>query len=170
MPCPIRSFVLFMLLLSALANGAEQQQAHWTQSYDAGHEDLKGAYAGGSEIMHIVSHKGKLYASNGYWVDAHWVIPPDGQKQSAQVLRLDSLAGKWQVDLDMGQSNDRGLAYMKGNILKSVTFIPRRFRQTPTSSRRKLVESWRRARTSSGEAQFPAGRETTKKTPGHTPW
>tara|TARA_B110000438_G_scaffold54542_1_gene54617 strand:- start:409 stop:2562 length:2154 start_codon:yes stop_codon:yes gene_type:complete len=122
MPCPIRSFVLFMLLLSALANGAEQQQAHWTQSYDAGHEDLKGAYAGGSEIMHIVSHKGKLYASNGYWVDAHWVIPPDGQKQSAQVLRLDSLAGKWQVDLDMGQSNDRELAYMKGNILKSVTF------------------------------------------------
>jgi hypothetical protein len=55
-------------------------------------------------------------------VDAHWVIPPDGQKQSAQVLRLDSLAGKWQVDLDMGQSNDRELAYMKGNILKSVTF------------------------------------------------
>jgi hypothetical protein len=122
MPCPIRPFVLFMLLLSALANGAEQQQAHWTQSYDAGYEDLKGAYAGGSEIMHIVSHKGKLYASNGYWVDAHWVIPPDGQKQSAQVLRLDSLAGKWQVDLDMGQSNDRELAYMKGNILKSVTF------------------------------------------------
>jgi len=122
MPCPIRSFVLFTLLLSALANGAEQQQAHWTQSYDAGYEDLNGAYAGGSEIMHIVSHKGKLYASNGFWVDARWVIPPDGQKQSAQVLRLDSMAEKWQVDLDMGKSNDRELAYMKGNILKSVTF------------------------------------------------
>jgi poly(A) polymerase len=72
--------------------------------------------------MHLVTHKGKLYASNGYWVDAHWVIPPDGQKQSAQVLRLDSLDAEWQVDLDMGKSNDRGLAYMKGNILKSVTF------------------------------------------------
>ena len=122
MPCPIRSFVLLALLFAALANGTAQQQAHWTQSYDAGYEDLSGAYAGGSEIMHIVSHKGKLYASNGYWVDAHWVIPPDGQKQSAQVLRLDSLTEQWQVDLDMGRSNDRELAYMKGNILKSVTF------------------------------------------------
>jgi len=122
MPCPIRSFVLLTLLFATLADGVEQQQAHWTQSYDAGYEDLKGAYAGGSEIMHIVSHKGKLYASNGFWVDARWVIPPDGQKQSAQVLRLDSMAEKWQVDLDMGESNNRGLAYMKGNILKSVTF------------------------------------------------
>ena len=90
-----------------------EPQARWTQSYDAGYLDKKGVYAGGSEIMHIISHKGKLYASNGFWVDARWVIPPDGQKQSAQVLRLDSLAGNWQVDLDMGQTNDRGLAYMK---------------------------------------------------------
>jgi len=123
MPCPIRTFVLFTLLLSVQANGAEQNsQTRWTQSYDAGYLDKDGAYAGGSEIMHIVSHKGKLFASNGFWVDARWVIPPDGQKQSAQVLRLDSLDAKWQVDLDMGQSNDRELAYMKGNILKSVTF------------------------------------------------
>ena len=123
MPCPIRASVLFTLLVSIQAKETEpDSQVGWRQSYDAGYLDEKGAYAGGSEIMHLVSHKGKLYASNGYWVDAHWVIPPDGQKQSAQVLRLDSLAGKWQVDLDMGQSNDRELAYMKGNILKSVTF------------------------------------------------
>ena len=139
MPCPIRSFVLFMLLLSALANGAEQQQAHWTQSYDAGYEDLKGAYAGGSEIMHIVSHKGKLYASNGYWVDAHWVIPPDGQKQSAQVLRLDSLAGKWQVDLDMGQSNDRGTGLHERQHSQVRYLYPRRFRQTPPKSAENLL-------------------------------
>ena len=94
----------------------------WTQSYDAGCTDDKGAYAGGSEIMHLAAHKGKLFASNGYWVDARWVIPPDGQKQSAQVLRLDSAAGRWQIDLEMGQSNGLGLQYMKGNILKSVTF------------------------------------------------
>ena len=123
MPCTIRTFVLVVLLISVRANGAEQNSlARWTQSYDAGYLDQNGVYAGGSEIMHLVSHEGKLYASNGYWVDAHWVIPPDGQKQSAQILRLDSLRAKWQVDLDMGQSNDRGLAYMKGNILKSVTF------------------------------------------------
>jgi hypothetical protein len=94
----------------------------WTQSYDAGYVDKNGAYAGGSEIMHLVAHKGKLYAANGYWVDARWVIPPDGQKQSAQVLRLDSRDGQWQVDLELGRSNGLGLEYMKGNVLKSVTF------------------------------------------------
>ena len=123
MPYPTRVSVLFTLLVSIQAKETEPDSpVRWRQSYDAGYLDEKGAYAGGSEIMHLVSHKGKLYASNGYWVDAHWVIPPDGQKQSAQVLRLDSLDAEWQVDLDMGKSNDRGLAYMKGNILKSVTF------------------------------------------------
>ena len=48
--------------------------------------------------------------------------PPEGQKQSAQVLRLDKADGKWQVDLDLGKANDLGLEYMKGNILKSVSF------------------------------------------------
>ena len=96
--------------------------AKWQQSYDAGYLDGEGQWAGGSEIMHLAAHKGKLYAANGYWLDARWVIPPDGQKQSAQVLRLDQADGRWQVDLDLGEANDLGLQYMKGNILKSVTF------------------------------------------------
>ena len=72
--------------------------------------------------MHLAAHGGKLFAANGYWLDARWVIPPDGQKQSAQVLRLDKADGQWQVDLDLGKANDLGLEYMKGNILKSVYF------------------------------------------------
>jgi hypothetical protein len=98
------------------------EPAQWSLSYDAGYRDDNGAYAGGSEIMHIMSHQGKLYAANGYWMDSHWVIPPDAQKQSAQVLRLDKSDGTWQVDLEMGATNGYDLRYMKGNILKSVTF------------------------------------------------
>lgn len=94
----------------------------WTQSYDAGYVDGNGAYAGGSEIMHLVPHQGRLYAANGYWKDSRWETPPYAERQSAQVLRLDSADGRWEVDLDMGKSNGRGLRYMKGNILKSVTF------------------------------------------------
>ncbi|MEM7010041.1 MAG: NIPSNAP family protein [Verrucomicrobiota bacterium] len=94
----------------------------WNQSYSAGYTDKNGEWAGGSEIMHLAAHKEKLYASNGYWVDARWEIPPDGKKQSAQVLRLDTAGGEWVVDLDAGKSNGLGLQYMKGNILKSVTF------------------------------------------------
>ena len=108
-----------MILTCATAMAAP---AKWLQSYDAGYLDTKGHWAGGSEIMHLASHKRKLYAANGYWLDARWVIPPEGQKQSAQVLRLDKANGQWQVDLDLGKANDLGLEYMKGNILKSVTF------------------------------------------------
>ena len=109
-----------------IVDGAQAQSADglaWERSFEAGYVDDHGAYAGGSEIMHIVSHQGKLFAANGYWVDAKWVIPPDGEKQSAQVLRLDEAGGTWQVDLDLGRSNDDlPLMYMKGNILKSLTF------------------------------------------------
>ncbi len=94
----------------------------WTQSYKAGYADSGGAYAGGSEIMHLVPHGGKLYAANGYWTDARWAQAPDAEKQSAQVLRLDSADGRWAVDLDLGRSNGLGLRYMKGHILKSVAF------------------------------------------------
>ena len=83
---------------------ADAEPPRWVQSYDAGYTDDNGAWAGGSEIMHLVSHKGKLYAANGYWLDYHWVIPPDGQKavqpRSCDWTHSD---GRWQVDLDMGQ-------------------------------------------------------------------
>jgi len=115
--------VLASLVAVWAVNAARAHEPlRWSLSYDAGYRDENGAYAGGSEIMHIVSHQGKLYAANGYWMDARWVIPPDAQKQSAQVLRLDKSDGTWQVDLEMGSTNGYDLRYMKGNILKSVTF------------------------------------------------
>lgn len=114
--------LLILLCIIFFVVDSFAQELKWTQTYGAGYTDKSGSFAGGSEIMHIVSHKGKLYASNGYWCDARWVIPPEGQKQSAQVIRLDSPDAQWQVDLDMGKSNGYGLEFMKGNILKSVTF------------------------------------------------
>ena len=94
----------------------------WKWSYAAGYLDSAGQYAGGSEIMHLAGHKGKLYAANGYWEDSHWVVPSGAPKQSAQVLRLDSSDGSWEVDLDTGQESPPELNFMKGNILRSVTF------------------------------------------------
>ena len=110
---------VFFLQLGIDVSFAEEG---WSQSYSAGYNDEQGSFAGGSEVMHLVPHKGKIYAANGYWMDSHWVIPPEGQKQSAQVLRLDSTDSSWQVDLDTGKSNGLGLEYMKGNVLRSVTF------------------------------------------------
>ncbi len=118
----MRNLLILIVVFGILLPAGRAEQSQWKQSYDAGYLDRSGAYAGGSEIMHLVAHKGKLYAANGYWVDARWVIPPEGQKQSAQVLRLDKAGGEWQVDLDTGRANGMGLEYMKGNVLKSVTF------------------------------------------------
>jgi hypothetical protein len=127
MNCFYRLLVIVSLILVSSNSFAvdppkNDKPDQWIQSYNAGYTDENGAYAGGSEIMHLVSHKGKLFAANGYWVDSHWKIPPDHEKQSAQVLRLDSTDASWQVDLELGKTNGLDLMYMKGNILKSVTF------------------------------------------------
>jgi len=113
---------LAIIGLALVIGGIAEAQVEWTQSYDAGYTDRSGAYAGGSEIMHLVPHQGKLYAANGYWEDSRWEARPYAEKQSAQVLRLDSADGRWEVDLEMGKPNGPGFRYMKGNILKSVTF------------------------------------------------
>ena len=56
----------------------------WQQSYKAGQKDENGALIGGSEIMHIKEHQGKLFAFNGYWQDGHYP-----KSQSCQVCAGD---------------------------------------------------------------------------------
>ena len=124
MSCPYISGAVVLtagaMCLSGGARADASNRGGWTQSYAAGYVDANGVYAGGSEIMHIVPHKGKLYAFNGFWKDRNF------GKHSAQVLRLDAPDGKWQVDLQTTKAAlgyERGnILHMKGNILKSVTF------------------------------------------------
>mmetsp|Transcript_116852 Transcript_116852/g.363840 ORF Transcript_116852/g.363840 Transcript_116852/m.363840 type:complete len:684 (-) Transcript_116852:126-2177(-) len=66
----------------------------WSQSFKAGYADGKGKFIGGSEIVHLTSYEGKLYAANGYWMDNR-----EGMS-AAQILRLDSPTDMWQQDLD----------------------------------------------------------------------
>jgi len=90
----------------------------WTQSYKAGYVDSQGRYAGGSEILHLEGHKGKLYAANSYWMEPSniWYGGNDPKTPWSQILRLDSPNGKWQVDLELGPNN------LRAENLKSVTF------------------------------------------------
>ena len=90
----------------------------WVQSYRAGYTDRSGRYAGGSEILHLVGHKGKLFAANGYWMDPRniWYGGTDAKTPWAQILRLDNPDGKWEVDLELGPNN------LRAENLKSVTF------------------------------------------------
>ena len=93
----------------------------WIQSCRAGYRDRNGRYTGGSKIMHLVPHKDQLFAVNGYWMDLRWRLDYN-DRQSAQVLRLGSSNGEWEVDLEIGQANGSSQRYMKGNVLQSVTF------------------------------------------------
>ena len=66
MSCPYISGAVVLtagaMCLSGGARADASNRGGWTQSYAAGYVDANGVYAGGSEIMHIVPHKGKLYA------------------------------------------------------------------------------------------------------------
>ena len=41
----------------------------WNRSYRSGDIDSSGRVAAGSEILHLVGHKGKLYAAASFWMD-----------------------------------------------------------------------------------------------------
>lgn len=96
----------------SLGLAALEQASGWVRSFQAGHVDASGRYAGGSEVMHLVPHRDALYAGVGYWNDQRFLEGRAG----AQVLRLDSPDAAWQVDLECGPQ------HMKLNILKEATF------------------------------------------------
>lgn len=106
---------------ASCASGAapgEALAAGWERSYRAGCVDQAGALAAGSEILHLVLHKGRLYAAAGFWMDPRnpWYGgPPSGGGQWAQILRLDAARAGWQVDLEMPQ-------HLRPELLFSATF------------------------------------------------
>jgi poly(A) polymerase len=104
--------VLLICLASVSVNADE-----WEKSFTAGQTDVNGIYMGGSETMHLVGHAGKLYAAVGYWFDERNIFyGGDNPKTGwAQILRLDSPNGKWQVDLEMSQK------HLRPETLKEIT-------------------------------------------------
>ncbi|MHC4693085.1 MAG: hypothetical protein ACYS67_10120 [Planctomycetota bacterium] len=110
--------ITFLLLLKLIWTAAtvlaqSQTAGGWEQSFRAGMVDQStGKPIRGTEIIHLVAHKGRLYAGNGYWMDTRGYanIP------WAQVLVLDSRNGTWKVDLALGPG------HLRVTTLKSVTF------------------------------------------------
>lgn len=95
--------------------------AEWIESYSGGelvgHRDPHGVQIAGSSIGHLIAHKGKLFAANGYYLDTSSGLT-DGFKNGlwAQVLRKDTSQAEWTVDLQLGAS------HIRCEILQSVTF------------------------------------------------
>ncbi len=88
-------------------------------SWVAGETDDAGNLTGGTELMNMVAYDGKIYAGTSIWKDA----PGDDPVVGAQVLRLDSPKGRWQVDLNLSELMDDGTPrYLRISALTSVTF------------------------------------------------
>ena len=97
----------------------EPRESGWERSYASGKTDENGEFLGGSEIFHIESHKGKLYAATSYWMDENNTYYSQGKRnQWAQVIVKDSKSSPWREDYDT--SDDGGV--LRPEILQSVTF------------------------------------------------
>src|SRR5262249_35857570 len=89
-------------------------------SWQAGEVDDAGHHMTGTEIIQIVAHKGKLYAGTSLWWDN---TPIEDHEAGAQILRLDSSQGKWQVDhLFTGFLTYGKVRYLRIDAMESVTF------------------------------------------------
>jgi len=95
----------------------ETLAAGWERSYRSGCLDQGQRLAAGSEILHLVSHEGKLFAAVGYWMDPRnpWYGGRYETASWAQILRLDGPKAHWQVDLEMP-------LHLRAEILYSATF------------------------------------------------
>eukprot|EP00408_Alexandrium_pacificum_P034006 CAMPEP_0171287316 /NCGR_PEP_ID=MMETSP0790-20130122/69483_1 /TAXON_ID=2925 /ORGANISM="Alexandrium catenella, Strain OF101" /LENGTH=609 /DNA_ID=CAMNT_0011756823 /DNA_START=27 /DNA_END=1856 /DNA_ORIENTATION=+ len=93
----------------------------WTHVLQSGYRDVKGEYVGGSEITHLAAYRGKMYATNGYWMDARQ------DTQSAQVLIQEGANARWRVELDFSKAADLwdvpGASFshaVRGTVLKAL--------------------------------------------------
>lgn len=61
---------LLLLAVASTAAAVPASDKGWEQSFKAGMIDPStGKPIRGTEIVHLVAHKGRLYAGNGYWMD-----------------------------------------------------------------------------------------------------
>jgi hypothetical protein len=82
------------------------------KNYFPGTYDVNNKYMGGTDIMYITSHKGKLYAGNSYWNDNPGPDPSPGP----QILIKESSSSNWKVD------TSTGTGYLRTDALYSFIF------------------------------------------------
>ena len=91
----------------------------FTVAFQAGAYDAARNYLGGTEIRVSVTHGGKLYVGNNYWMDQSGKDPMPGPA----IFALDSRIGKWRVEHEFAERLSDGTRRSMGiSALESVTF------------------------------------------------
>ncbi len=103
------SATIVITLLSLIGFHNTLYAQTWHKSYSAGEYDVNGTYLGGSEVMQLVSHNKKLYASVGYWEDETniWYGGSNANIGWGQIISLDDSNGSWKEGLNLGASHLR---------------------------------------------------------------
>ncbi len=108
------SMCLAAFAVAAVSGAAEVSplaKLSFEPSMQAGFTDANGNYVAGTEIMHLVPYRGRLYAGNSLWMEKD----PDVRK-ACQVLVLDSPRGRWRVERQFTANN------LRLGSLKAITF------------------------------------------------
>ncbi len=104
---------LWITSLAALPAADNSPLTHlsFQRSMQAGVRDANGKLIAGTEIMHLVPHQGRLYASTSLWMESDPSIP-----KACQILVLDSPKGQWRVEHQFTRNN------LRYGSLREVTF------------------------------------------------
>lgn len=103
-----------IICLKSVSYGSDASplsQLSFQPSMQAGFRDTNGNYVAGTELMHLVPYKGRLYAGNSLWMEKEPTVP-----KACQVLVLDSPKGQWRVEHQFTKNN------LRVGSLKTITF------------------------------------------------
>lgn len=86
------------------------------RDYVPGSYDTNSQFMGGTELMSLVAHQGKLYAGVGYWNDVYFGAGSPDPHPGAQVLVKDAWNAPWRHDAAFGSN------HLRVECLRSITF------------------------------------------------
>ena len=109
--------LIFLALSLVVLNNTLNAQV-WSKSFTAGNFDSNSNVLGGSEVLQLIGHKNKLFASIGYWEDENniWYGGTNSSIGWGQIIRLDNSKGQWQEDFFLGAN------HLRPEVLKQVIF------------------------------------------------
>ncbi len=96
MPRLICVFICFVMSTPSWG----QVNFQWSQEVNLPYQDSLGQNLTGTEIMHIISHKGELFAGNSYWGE-------NSDPRQGQVWHKNNYAAQWALDFQMPAPNSR---------------------------------------------------------------
>ncbi|MEO1654561.1 MAG: hypothetical protein AAFU64_13530 [Bacteroidota bacterium] len=79
---------------------AAQNNFIWSQDLDLPYQDENGKQFTGTEVIHLVPHKGKLYAGNSYWAE-------NTDPRQGQIWVKEGVNAAWKQDFEMPPLHSR---------------------------------------------------------------